>query len=91
VLPLELTQSVLALSGVRVGRRIDQPAFLPDFLLEPECPVAVVREFLGGLFGADGHAPVLHRYGKTEDQASLSHRPIRRAPSPSSLPPRSRR
>ena len=35
VLPLELTRSVLSLAGVRVGRRIDQPAFLPDFLLKP--------------------------------------------------------
>jgi aconitase A/intein/homing endonuclease len=71
VLPLELTQSVLSLDGVRVGRRIDQPAFLPDFLLKPECPVAVVREFLGGAFGADGHAPTLRRHGRTADQASL--------------------
>jgi len=29
-------------------------------------PVAVVREFLGGLFGADGHAPVLHRWSERE-------------------------
>ena len=71
VLPLELTQSVLSLAGVRVGRRIDQPAFLPDFLLQPQCPVSVIREFLGGTFGADGHAPTLHRFGKTTDQASL--------------------
>jgi aconitase A len=71
VLPLELTQSILSLAGVRVGRRIDQPAFLPDFLLKPECPVSVMREFLGGMFGADGHAPTLHRHGKTTDQASL--------------------
>src|ERR1700691_1653003 len=71
VLPLELTRCVLSLAGVRVGRRIDQPAFLPDFLLKPECPISVIREFLGGTFGADGHAPILHRYGKTADQASL--------------------
>jgi aconitase A len=71
VVPLELTQSVLSLEGVRVGRRIEQPAFLPGFLLKPECPVSVVREFLGGTFGADGHAPTLHRHGKSADQASL--------------------
>jgi 3-isopropylmalate dehydratase small subunit len=71
VLPLELTEGVRSLAGVRVGRRIDQPAFLPDFLLKPECPVSVIREFLGGTFGADGHAPNLHRQGKTMDQASL--------------------
>jgi aconitase A len=72
VLPIELTQSVLSLAGIRVGRRIDQPSFLPDFLLRPECPVSVLREFLGGTFGADGHAPTLGRYGKSADQASLT-------------------
>jgi aconitase A len=71
-LPLELTQCITALSGVRVGRRIDQPPSLPEFLLQSECPQSVVREFLGGLFGADGHAPSLHYWGKGEDQASLA-------------------
>ena len=71
VLPTELSRSVQSLAGVRLGRRIDQAAFLPDFVLEKNCPVAVIREFLAGLFGADGHAPTLRRYGKTEDQASL--------------------
>jgi aconitase A len=72
VLPFELTQNVLSIAGVRVGRRIDQPAFLPDFVLRPECPVSVIREFLGGTFGADGHSPSLNRRGKTMDQASLT-------------------
>ena len=36
---------------------------LPAFVLDERCPIAVVREFLAGVFGADGHAPVLHRYG----------------------------
>ncbi|HTV97782.1 MAG TPA: aconitate hydratase AcnA [Steroidobacteraceae bacterium] len=71
VLPKELSRSVQSLAGVRIGRRIDQAAFLPEFLLDVNCPVAVVREFLAGLFGADGHAPVLRRYGATEDEASL--------------------
>jgi aconitase A len=71
VLPWELSESIRSLAGVRTGRRIDQPAFLPAFVLEENCPVAVIREFLGGVFGADGHAPALHRYGKTEDRACL--------------------
>src|SRR6185437_1622484 len=57
--------------GVRIGRRIDQPSSLPQFVQEERCPVALVREFLGGLFGADGHAPKLHRQGPNEDSASL--------------------
>src|SRR5207302_639634 len=72
VLPLELTRRVTALPGVRVGRRIDQPPQLPAFVMLDVCPVAVVREFLGGLFGADGHAPTLHRWGKADHEASLN-------------------
>ena len=72
VLPQELTRLIVALPGVRLGRGIDQSPSLPHFILEPHCPVALVREFLGGLFGADGHAPALHRWGKNEDEASLS-------------------
>jgi hypothetical protein len=71
VLPKELTRAAMALPGVRVGKRIEQPATLPAFVLEDRCPVAVLREFLGGLFGADGHAPTLHRWGKNDDDASL--------------------
>ncbi len=69
VLPQELTRLVIALPGVRVGRRIDQAPALPAFVLEDACPVAVVREFLGGLFGADGHAPILKRQGASERRA----------------------
>ncbi len=72
VLPRELTQAVTSLPGVRVGRRIDQAPVLPRFVQEERCPVALVREFLGGLFGADGHAPALHRQGSNEQSAVLS-------------------
>jgi aconitase A len=71
VLPQALTNAMIALSGVHVGRRIQQAATFPAFVLEESCPVALVREFLGGLFGAAGHAPVLHRWGETEDDATL--------------------
>ena len=71
VLPKPLTDAISTLSGVRIGRRIQQAPTLPVFVLDDRCPVAVVREFLGGLFGADGHAPVLHRWGKSEDEATL--------------------
>ena len=73
VLPKELTAGIIALDGVRVGRRIEQPAKLPDFVLNGNCPSAVVREFLGGMFGADGWSPVLHRQGKREEDAVLKH------------------
>src|SRR5437773_1183786 len=71
VLPSELTRAVIALPGVRVGRRIDQAPRLPDFVLDAHCPVAVVREFLGGVFGADGTAPVLKRLSAREGNSIL--------------------
>ncbi len=71
VLPENLTHAMMALPGVRTGRRIDQAPELPHFIVEARCPVAVLREFLGGMFGADGHGPVLHRHGAGPGQASL--------------------
>ncbi|MGH7726107.1 MAG: aconitate hydratase AcnA [Candidatus Eiseniibacteriota bacterium] len=72
VLPLALTAGIMALPGVRVGRRIEQPASLPAFVLDASCPVAVVREFLGGVFGADGWAPSLHRTSDRDEDATLA-------------------
>ncbi len=71
VLPTGLTEAITTLPGVRVGRRIHQPPTLPAFLQDAKCPVAVVREYLGGVFGADGQAPVLHRLSERPDDAIL--------------------
>ncbi|HLZ47651.1 MAG TPA: aconitase family protein, partial [Candidatus Limnocylindria bacterium] len=71
VLPQELSEAIIGLGGVRVGRRIDQEPRLPDFILDSRCPVAVLREFLGGMFGADGHGPVLNRMSDDERTATL--------------------
>ena len=73
VLPAELTEAITALPGVRVGRRINQAPTLPAFVLDDECPVAIVREFLGGVFGADGQAPILHRLSEREEEAVIEH------------------
>ncbi len=71
VLPKPLTDAISTLPGVRTRRRIRQAPALPAFVLDERCPLTVVREFLGGLFGADGHAPVLHRWGEREEEATL--------------------
>ncbi len=71
VLPSSLTRAIVSLSGVQVGRRIGQPPTIPRFVLQPDCPMSVVREFLGGLFGADGRAPTLHRWGERETESTL--------------------
>jgi len=51
--------------GHPVGRKIDQAAALPVYVLDPVCPRSIVREFLGGLFGGDGWSPVLINDGKS--------------------------
>ncbi len=71
VIPAELTEAITALPGVRVGRRINQAPALPEFVLDDACPVAMVREFLGGVFGADGQAPILSRLSEREEDAVL--------------------
>ena len=71
VLPMDLTAGICQLHGVTVGQRIHQAPSLPSFVADATCPVAVVREFLGGSFGADGWAPVLHRQGVREADAVL--------------------
>ncbi len=71
VLPMDLTAAILRLPGVLSGRRIHPEPTLPEFVLSDRCPVAVVREFLGGMFGADGHGPVLKRQGSREGDAML--------------------
>ncbi|HEY1873700.1 MAG TPA: aconitate hydratase AcnA, partial [Steroidobacteraceae bacterium] len=71
-LPMELSASIAALPGVRCGRRIHQSPALPQFVLDETCPVALVREFLAALFGADGHGPVLKRQGVSEASAVLA-------------------
>ena len=73
VLPQALTTAIVALPGVRTGRLIDQPASLPSFVLDEACPVSVVREFLAGMFGADGWAPILHRTGARHGSAGFAH------------------
>ena len=55
--PTSIARFYVAL-GYPIGSKTQQPAWLPEFILDQKCPLAVVREFLGGLFGGDGHTAV---------------------------------
>jgi len=72
-IPDELLYSIIKIKGIAIGSKIKQPAQLPEFILDPSCPKPIIREFLGGLFGADGHTCVLgmHR-GKRDLLSSIS-------------------
>lgn len=72
-IPFELANQIAKLDGLLVGKRVNQPARLPSFILDPNCPKPIIREFLGGLFGGDGHTCILgmHR-GKRDILTSIS-------------------
>lgn len=55
----EIAKKIISLEGIVIGKRSTQKPSLPKFILDKNCPVSVVREFLGGLFGGDGCAPYL--------------------------------
>jgi intein/homing endonuclease len=72
-IPAELTKHIVDLEGILIGKKVTQSATLPEFILDEDCPLPIVREFLGGLFGGDGHTCVLsmHR-GKRDVLTSIS-------------------
>jgi DNA-directed RNA polymerase beta subunit len=73
-LPDEFINMLLTINSTVIGNKIKQPTILPEFILDPACPKPIIREFLGGLFGADGHTCILgmHR-GKRDILSSISY------------------
>lgn len=72
-IPAKLKNDIIQLPGLISGRKVNQPGTLPNFILDEKCPRPIVREFLAGMFGGDGHTCVLsmHR-GKRDILSSVS-------------------
>jgi DNA-directed RNA polymerase II subunit RPB2 len=72
-LSVQFINDLLCIDGIQIGGKINAPATLPTFILDDTCPKPIIREFLGGLFGGDGHTCVLgmHR-GKRDLLSSVS-------------------
>jgi DNA-directed RNA polymerase beta subunit/intein/homing endonuclease len=72
-IPSEFLYDIIQLKGITIGSKMKQPSKLPEFILDENCPKPIVREFLAGLFGGDGHTCVLglHR-GKRDILTSVS-------------------
>jgi intein/homing endonuclease len=54
-IPADLINDIVQIPGILIGKRVLQDGELPHFILDENCPRPIVREFLGGLFGGDGH------------------------------------
>ena len=52
-IPFKLTRGIVSLKGVV------KDEIFPEFILSPDCPLPILREFLGGMFGGDGYSPCI--------------------------------
>ena len=67
------TKEIMKIPGVLIGKKTNQSATLPEFILDDKCPLPVIREFLGGMFGGDGHTCILSKHrGKRDVLTSIS-------------------
>lgn len=70
-IPNAISEIFIDIPGQTLGRRCDSLELSwPEFLLDEECPKAVMREFVGGLMGGDGTSPWVGS-GKMKDPAML--------------------
>jgi DNA polymerase elongation subunit (family B) len=56
-IPANLSKMIHSLDDITVGKRATQAMKLPAFILDENCPLSIIREFLAGLLGGDGSAP----------------------------------
>lgn len=71
VLPSNLSD-IIREFGMCTGSRVENSMCLPDFIDE-ETPLCIIREFLGGLFGGDGHTVCLSQHrGKRDLMKSVA-------------------
>jgi len=58
-IPANLSRMFHSIEDIVVGKRSTQEMKLPKFILDDKCPLSIIREFLGGLFGGDGISSTL--------------------------------
>jgi DNA-directed RNA polymerase II subunit RPB2 len=67
LLPTALTHCFQQVDGILTGKKINQRSSLPSFFMEETCPKPLIREFIGAMFGGDGHTSVLGMHRKKRD------------------------
>lgn len=58
-IPSDLAKLIHAVPGITIGKPFTRDMKWPEFLEDKKCPRAIIREFLGGLYGGDGTAPCI--------------------------------
>lgn len=73
-IPYYIIQKILLIKGIMKGDKTRQIQTLPEFIMDTSCPTPIIREFLGGMFGGDGHTCILgmHR-GKRDIITSVEY------------------
>lgn len=66
-LPSKVLRNLLCIDGIIRGNKTTQVCKIPTFLLACDCPRYIIREFLGGMFGGDGHTCYLAMHRKKRD------------------------
>jgi glycine dehydrogenase len=65
MVPASLVTAIGAVPGIGApGKGVASSRTLPDVIVDPSTPRAVVREFMAALFGGDGCAPVILHFVK---------------------------
>jgi len=86
LLPHYFTKIISQIDGITIGKKVCQEACMPAFVLADDFPRPLLREFLGAMFGGDGHTCILsmHR-GKRDVLTSVSFSKSRTQPYVASL------
>lgn len=67
VLPAEIMKNIVKIKGLVRGDKTRQKPVFPEFIMDANCPVPIIREFLGGMFGGDGHTCILSMHRDKRD------------------------
>jgi len=67
--PVELSYLLSHIGNIALGKKTRKPHLLPEFINE-NCPIPILREFMGGLFGGDGCTISLNK--KNDDISGIS-------------------
>jgi DNA polymerase elongation subunit (family B) len=55
--PDKLTKMIHSVENIMIGKRTNNPMKLPNFIMNENCPLSIVREFMAGMWGGDGSTP----------------------------------